>query len=249
MAACCCQPVSRSPTDSSSRIVQASTSWRRGGIEHDVAEWLVEVVAAGRYQVAVTLAADDASAGDRFVVEAERSRASGLVRSSGGYETFHEYAIGIDRAGGGSEPDRDASGWPASAGAGRRAVASAGATVTLARKPACSALRERRRQRRCRAMGPWRSPRRWRRGTRTCLSKTSSVWASSGTCHSIAANTTSAKRRRARRRPSRVAFDWISGKWLVCAAAAADVSLVMSALPEEPDSNGRRSKAADMYMR
>jgi mono/diheme cytochrome c family protein/glucose/arabinose dehydrogenase len=65
--------------------------WR---LEHDVAEWRVEAAAAGRYQVWVTLAADDASAGDRFVVEAERSRASGLVRSSGGYETFHEYAIG-----------------------------------------------------------------------------------------------------------------------------------------------------------
>ena len=72
--------------------------WRH---EYDVAEWLVEVVAAGRYQVAVTLAADDASAGDRFVVEAERSRTSGLVRSSGNYQTFIEYAIGtIDLAAG-----------------------------------------------------------------------------------------------------------------------------------------------------
>ena len=65
--------------------------WR---LEHDVAEWRVEAAAAGRYQVWVTLAADDASAGNGFVVEAERSRASGLVRSSGGYETFHGYAIG-----------------------------------------------------------------------------------------------------------------------------------------------------------
>jgi mono/diheme cytochrome c family protein/glucose/arabinose dehydrogenase len=72
--------------------------WRH---EYDVAEWLVEVVAAGRYQVAVTLAADDASAGDRFVVEAERSRTSGLIRSSGNYQTFIEYAIGtIDLAAG-----------------------------------------------------------------------------------------------------------------------------------------------------
>jgi hypothetical protein len=43
--------------------------------------------------------------------------------------------------------------------------------------------------------------------------------------------------------------DRISGKWLACAAAAADVSRVMSALPQEPDSNGRRSRAADMFMR
>jgi hypothetical protein len=42
----------------------------------------------------VTLAADDASAGDRFVVEAARSRVDGVVRSSGGYETFHEYSVG-----------------------------------------------------------------------------------------------------------------------------------------------------------
>jgi mono/diheme cytochrome c family protein/glucose/arabinose dehydrogenase len=65
--------------------------WRH---EHDVAEWRVHVDAGGRYQVLVTLAADEASAGDRFVVETERSRTSGLVQSSGGYATFHEYAIG-----------------------------------------------------------------------------------------------------------------------------------------------------------
>lgn len=65
--------------------------WRH---EHDVAEWQVDAGAGGRYEVWVTLAADDASAGDRFEIATESSRTSGVVRSSGGYDTFHEYAVG-----------------------------------------------------------------------------------------------------------------------------------------------------------
>lgn len=65
--------------------------WRR---EQDVAEWLVEAPAPGAFEVRVTLAADDLSAGDQFVIETESSRVTGTVRSSGGYDRFHEYAVG-----------------------------------------------------------------------------------------------------------------------------------------------------------
>jgi mono/diheme cytochrome c family protein/glucose/arabinose dehydrogenase len=65
--------------------------WRQ---EHDVAEWRLEVADRGRYEVFVTLAADDVSAGDRFVIATEHSQTRGVVRSSGGYDTFLEYACG-----------------------------------------------------------------------------------------------------------------------------------------------------------
>lgn len=65
--------------------------WRR---EQDIAEWLVEATAPAVVEVHVTLAADDLSAGDQFVIETEISRATGTVRSSGGYDRFHEYSVG-----------------------------------------------------------------------------------------------------------------------------------------------------------
>ena len=40
------------------------------------------------------LAADDASAGDRFIVASERSQIVATVVSSGGYDRFLEYACG-----------------------------------------------------------------------------------------------------------------------------------------------------------
>lgn len=61
--------------------------WR---LENEAAEWHVEVPAAGEYEVSVTLAADDASAGDMFALESEGSRAIGTVVSSGGYDRFVE---------------------------------------------------------------------------------------------------------------------------------------------------------------
>jgi mono/diheme cytochrome c family protein/glucose/arabinose dehydrogenase len=65
--------------------------WR---VKEDVAEWRVSVSAAGRYAVFVTLAADDASAGDEFVIETEGSQARGTVLSSGGYDRFREVPAG-----------------------------------------------------------------------------------------------------------------------------------------------------------
>lgn len=65
--------------------------WR---VQDDVAGWIVEVPAGGSYDVFVTLAADDASAGDRFRVETEGSNAVGTVLSSGGYDRFHEVGAG-----------------------------------------------------------------------------------------------------------------------------------------------------------
>ena len=65
--------------------------WR---IDTDVAEWLIQVPADGEYEVQVTLAADEASAGDAYVVEAENTSVKGVVQATGGYETFKEQAAG-----------------------------------------------------------------------------------------------------------------------------------------------------------
>jgi len=65
--------------------------WR---VKEDVAEWRIEVPAAGRYEVFVTLAADDASAGDEFVIETEGSQTRGTVLSSGDYDHFREVPAG-----------------------------------------------------------------------------------------------------------------------------------------------------------
>jgi mono/diheme cytochrome c family protein/glucose/arabinose dehydrogenase len=65
--------------------------WRR---EQDIAEWRVEVPRGGAFEVRVTLAADDASAGDRFAIECETSNTTGVVQSSGGYDRFREYECG-----------------------------------------------------------------------------------------------------------------------------------------------------------
>ncbi|MFN7562480.1 MAG: c-type cytochrome, partial [Prosthecobacter sp.] len=65
--------------------------WR---IETDVAEWTIQIPADGDYEVLVTLAADDASAGDAYVIEAETSIAKATVKSTGGYESFAEQSGG-----------------------------------------------------------------------------------------------------------------------------------------------------------
>jgi mono/diheme cytochrome c family protein len=65
--------------------------WRR---KEDVAEWRVVNSNAMAFEVFVTLAADDASAGDKFIVETEGSQTAGEVRSSGWYDRFHEYSCG-----------------------------------------------------------------------------------------------------------------------------------------------------------
>ena len=66
--------------------------WR---IETDVAEWLIQVPTPGDYEVRVTLAADEASAGDAYVVEVENASVKGVVQSTGGYESFKEQSAGI----------------------------------------------------------------------------------------------------------------------------------------------------------
>lgn len=64
-------------------------------VGEDVAEWRVEVAAGGRFAVHVTLAADDESAGDFYVVETEGSRTRGEVRSTVDYDHFQEQAAGV----------------------------------------------------------------------------------------------------------------------------------------------------------
>jgi len=73
--------------------------WRR---KEDVAEWRVATSNATAFEVFVTLASDDASAGDKFIVEAEGSQTIGEVRSSGWYDRFHEYSCGKLKLGAGT---------------------------------------------------------------------------------------------------------------------------------------------------
>lgn len=63
-------------------------------IAEDLAEWHVEVPAAGSYEVHVTLAADANSAGDFYVVETQGSRTQAQVPDTGGYEHFKEQPSG-----------------------------------------------------------------------------------------------------------------------------------------------------------
>lgn len=63
-------------------------------VADDVAEWRVEVATGGRFAVQVTLAADDESAGDFYVVETEGSRTRGEVRSTVDYDRFQEQPAG-----------------------------------------------------------------------------------------------------------------------------------------------------------
>jgi mono/diheme cytochrome c family protein len=65
--------------------------WR---IETDVAEWTIQVPADADYEVLISLAADEASAGDAYVVEASTTSVKGTVQSTGGYETFAEQSAG-----------------------------------------------------------------------------------------------------------------------------------------------------------
>jgi mono/diheme cytochrome c family protein/glucose/arabinose dehydrogenase len=65
--------------------------WR---IDTDMAEWLIQVPTDGDYEVLVTLAADEASAGDAYVVEAENTSVKGVVKATGGYESFQEQSAG-----------------------------------------------------------------------------------------------------------------------------------------------------------
>ena len=65
--------------------------WR---IETDVAEWTLQIPADAEYEVLVTLAADDASAGDSYVIEAESTSLKSTVKSTGGYESFAEQSAG-----------------------------------------------------------------------------------------------------------------------------------------------------------
>ncbi|WP_414663934.1 DUF7133 domain-containing protein [Horticoccus sp. 23ND18S-11] len=63
-------------------------------VAEDLAEWRVTVAAAGTFEVRVNLAADEASAGDFYVVETEGSRTRGEVQSTGDYEQFREQPAG-----------------------------------------------------------------------------------------------------------------------------------------------------------
>ena len=65
--------------------------WRK---ENDIALWLIEIPEAKTYHVFVTLAADNASAGDDFFIESEMGRVRGTVGSTRGYDQFRAVSVG-----------------------------------------------------------------------------------------------------------------------------------------------------------
>ncbi len=65
--------------------------WR---VKDDVAGWSVEVPGDGSYEVFITLAADAASAGNRFRIETEVGSTTAAVQSSGAFDRFHEFSAG-----------------------------------------------------------------------------------------------------------------------------------------------------------
>lgn len=73
------------------RSLNVLAPWR---IETDVAEWTIQIPADAEYEVLVALAADEASAGDSYVIEAESTSLKATVKSTGGYESFAEQSSG-----------------------------------------------------------------------------------------------------------------------------------------------------------
>ncbi len=63
-------------------------------VAEDLVEWQVDVPHAGTYDVTVTLAADDESAGDFYLIETEGSQTRGEVPDTGGYDRFTEQPSG-----------------------------------------------------------------------------------------------------------------------------------------------------------
>jgi mono/diheme cytochrome c family protein len=66
--------------------------WRR---ENDVAVWQIETSAPAHFEIWANLAADEASAGDRFHIETETGRVAGVVEETGSYSNFREQRVGI----------------------------------------------------------------------------------------------------------------------------------------------------------
>jgi mono/diheme cytochrome c family protein len=62
--------------------------------ETDVALWTVEAPAAGRYEVHLTFAMTDESAGNGFAIETDGGRLTGTIPSTGGFDRFEERSFG-----------------------------------------------------------------------------------------------------------------------------------------------------------
>lgn len=65
--------------------------WR---LEGDIAQWVIEPK-AGRYEVLVTLAADEASAGDAYRIQSQSGHLRGEVRATGDYQHFEQQRVGV----------------------------------------------------------------------------------------------------------------------------------------------------------
>ena len=74
--------------------------WR---IESDIAEWTVNLPESGTYEALVTLAADEASAGDSYVIESSTSTTTGTVQATGSYDHFVEQNAGTLRLAAGAQ--------------------------------------------------------------------------------------------------------------------------------------------------
>lgn len=65
--------------------------WR---IADDVAEWRITLPSAATYRVYITLAADEVSSGNRFIVRSSQDSVVGTVPNTGNYGTFAEIEVG-----------------------------------------------------------------------------------------------------------------------------------------------------------
>lgn len=68
--------------------------WR---FTEDVAEWRIAVPAPGDYRVFITLAADEVSAGNQFLLTSSHDTLAGSVPNTGGYTVFAEHEVGVLR--------------------------------------------------------------------------------------------------------------------------------------------------------
>jgi putative membrane-bound dehydrogenase-like protein len=61
----------------------------------DEASWTMNVARAGRYTVQLDFACEEGAAGNRFVIEAGKSRLEGKVASTGNWDTYQNRQVGV----------------------------------------------------------------------------------------------------------------------------------------------------------
>jgi putative membrane-bound dehydrogenase-like protein len=81
------------------------STYQNIGCWHDVqdhAVWMVQLEKAGRFEVSLDFACDDASAGNRFILEGGQPSLCGQVFGTGGWDKYRQQKIGILSLGAGN---------------------------------------------------------------------------------------------------------------------------------------------------